>query len=156
MSRPTLGDLSPKFQAQAVAQLHAAVRPRTIAIQPADAAPAKKRLRQNAGGLNKTEAAFEQWLGAGNVNAARILTQAITLRLANGCRYTPDFVTVDAARVQDGEADACTLRAYEVKGFMRDDAAVKLKVAASRYPWIKFHLVTKAKGGTWSVQEILS
>ena len=41
---------------------------------------------------------------------------------------------------------------------MRDDAAVKLKVAAALYPQFIFFLVTKrAKklGGDWDVQEVL-
>jgi hypothetical protein len=156
MSRPLLSDLSPKFQAQAVAQLHAAPRPRTVKIEPADSVPVKKRLRQNCAGLNKTEAAFEVQLKA-DAKALEIdvlPSQSITLRLGNGVRYTPDFITVEHEPLDDAAGCAQTLRAYEVKGFMRDDAAVKLKVAASLYPWIKFHLVTKAKG-KFEMQEIL-
>lgn len=37
----------------------------------------------------------------------------------------------------------------------RDDAAVKLKVAARTFPWIAFHLVTKRKGGGWDIQAVL-
>jgi len=60
-----------------------------------------------------------------------------------------------AADATNGHATRVTeCRAYEVKGFMRDDAAVKLKVAASLYPWIKFHLVTRKKG-EWIIQEVL-
>ncbi len=45
------------------------------------------------------------------------------------------------------------MTAYETKGFMRDDAAVKIKVAASSpaYRWIKFHLASRCKSG-WSVE----
>lgn len=107
----------------------------------------KPRLRQVIGdGLNKTERAFKEWLEiSGFAYLEKIHVQAITLRIANGCRYTPDFI------VQSVRAG---LVAYEVKGFMRDDAAVKLKVAATAYQWIKFNLVTRGKGGTWNVQEV--
>lgn len=154
MTRPTISDLSPRFQAQAVAQLHGTPKPRTVKIEPAEPLPATKRLRQNASGLNKTEAAFFVHL-SNTFLAGRVLTQCVTLKLANGVRYTPDFtVTRDAT---NGHSEPVTaVSAYEVKGFMRDDAAVKLKVAASLYPWIKFHLVSKRKGGGWDVQEVLS
>lgn len=118
-------------------------------IKQPDAAPvAKKRLRQNASGLNKTEQAFYDFM-VGVYGAKAVLSQHVTLRIANGCRYTPDLVLF----VSSG-----AMFAYEVKGFMRDDAAVKLKVAASLYPWIKFHLVTrkpKKIGGGWDIQEVL-
>jgi hypothetical protein len=146
VTRPALSDLSPRFQAQAVAQLHGTPHPRTVKIEVAPQPPAKKRIRQNASGLNKTEAAFEQWAKAGGIQFAQFYSQAVTLRIANGCRYTPDFIATGAV----------WLRAYEVKGFMRDDAAVKLKVAASLYPWITFHLVSKRKGGGWDVQKVLA
>lgn len=120
---------------------------------------APKRIRQNSAGLNKTEQAFSGHLRqsamANDETAVTVLPpQAITLRLGNGVRYTPDFVTVEDEPLEDAAGYAQTLRAYEVKGFMRDDAAVKLKVAASAYPWIKFHLVTKAGNG-WDIQEVL-
>jgi hypothetical protein len=41
----------------------------------------------------------------------------------------------------------------ETKGFMRDDAAVKLKVAASMYPAFGWLLVTRDKWG-WEVREV--
>lgn len=104
--------------------------------------PQKGRLRQNTTGLNKTEQAFKKYMQP-SVEGV-LLDQAITLKIANGCRYTPDFVLIEMPNVA----------AYEVKGFMRDDAAVKLKVAASLYPWIRFHLVTRKKG-EWLIQEIL-
>ncbi len=40
---------------------------------------------------------------------------------------------------------------HEVKGFMRDDAAVKLKVAAKMHPWWTFRLVKKSKKG-WDIK----
>ena len=129
-----------RYQDQVAAQLYKPGSP---------AAPqkptAKARLRQKAGdGLNKTERAFLGHLKRQDCGA-RVYAQSITLKLGNGVRYTPDFIVVDEWR----------LTAYEVKGFMRDDAAVKLKVAATAYPRISFHLVTKRKGGGWDIQAVL-
>ena len=105
---------------------------------------AKATMRQKSGdGMNGTERAFLAYLGKQDCGA-RIYTQAITLRIANGCRYTVDFITVNEFAIS----------AYEVKGFFRDDANVKLKVAASLYPWIKFHLVTRKKG-EWRIEPVL-
>lgn len=113
----------------------------------------KPRIRQDRGGLNSTESAFKAHLESEHSGITRkiIGSQNITLRLANGVRYTPDF------NVTDRSGDALP-EFYEVKGFMRDDAAVKLKVAASLYPQFVFFLVTKrAKklGGGWDIQEVM-
>lgn len=113
----------------------------------------KPRIRQDHDGLNSTEAAFKAHLESVHSGATRMIigSQNITLKLANGVRYTPDF------NVTDRSGDALP-EFYEVKGFMRDDAAVKIKVAAALYPQFLFFLVTKrAKklGGGWDVQEVL-
>lgn len=70
---------------------------------------------------------------------------AISLRLARSTFYHPDFLVM----LPDG-----TLQIHETKGFMRDDAAVKLKTAAAIFPFLSFFLVTKPRGGGWSITEI--
>jgi len=93
------------------------------------------------GERNKTEAAYENYLEL-QKRAGDILWygfEAIKLRLANNCYYTPDFMVVRA----DGVVEL-----HEVKGFWRDDARVKIKVAASQFPF-KFLAVKKIKGGGW-------
>jgi hypothetical protein len=159
--KPTLSDLPPRYQAQALAQLAAVPRPRTVQLQQAAPPPAKKappRIRQNSAGLNKTEQAFYDYLktrGDPGVLRTVLPPQSVTLRIANGCRYTPDFVV---AYHHSTDIPSVDLVAYEVKGFMRDDAAVKIKVAATAFPWITFHLVTKLPGGGggWSISEVQS
>lgn len=69
--------------------------------------------------------------------------ERIKLKLANHTYYTPDFYIV----TDDG------LEFHEVKGFMRDDAAVKLKVAASLFPWARFYLCKKVRG-SWVVTRV--
>ncbi len=118
-------------------------------IRKGDVHADKKRLRQKSGdGMNATERAFFEYLPESR--SGKIYVQSITLKLGNGVRYTPDFIVVDEGNLH--------LTAYEVKGFMRDDAAVKIKVAASLYPWIDFRLVTKKKkrdGGGWAIENVL-
>jgi hypothetical protein len=69
--------------------------------------------------------------------------EGVTLKLADDTRYTPDFFVMLA----DG-----TLEAHEVKGFFRDDAKVKLKVAAEQFP-LRFILAQKSKDG-WKISEV--
>ncbi len=153
-----LSDLPASLQRQALALLNPGPFSRDFASkqhpqgEPKTIAEARDRLRQNKTGMNKTEAAFYEHLQANN-SEALVLPQSITLRLANGVRYTPDFITVRKAR---STISAVYCEAYEVKGHMRDDAAVKLKVAATAYPWISFRLVTRGKRGTWNIQNIIS
>jgi hypothetical protein len=92
--------------------------------------------------LNKLEKAWLRELR--RLNPPWIGIQCVTLKLADDCRYTPDFPTIDPNGL---------IVFYETKGFMRDDAAVKIKVAARLFRWAKFVLVTKEKG-QWVQKEI--
>ena len=96
--------------------------------------------------MNKTEERFSFALDQG-VKSGKYLQwffEDITLRLGDNCRYTPDF----AVLLSD-----MTFRFYEVKGFWRDDARVKIKVAASKYPFFEFRAVVWKKN-TWEVEVI--
>ena len=165
MNRPTLADLPRRYQEQAGKQLYnqkqldkrmiAELAPLPYEEMPIPATPKAlgSPIRQKQGdGLNKLERAFlghlkAEWEGE-EKEPYEIRTQEITLKIANGCRYTPDFVVIKPW------AENLGIEAYEVKGFMRDDAAVKLKVAASLYHWIAFHLVTRKKGA-WTITPVL-
>lgn len=94
--------------------------------------------------LNKTEAAYLDYLKSRDDNEW-IGVQNITLKLADDCRYTCDFSVVGA----NGR-----LIMLEVKGFFRDDAKVKIKVAARLFPWIQFIVVQKTKGVGWTHTEV--
>lgn len=65
------------------------------------------------------------------------LFESVKLKLADNTHYTPDFMV----QLADG-----TIEFHETKGFWRDDARVKLKVAAERYPMFPFVVVQKVKG----------
>lgn len=104
--------------------------------------------RLKAGVMNKTEAAYSQYLdalrAAGEVLWFRF--EGIKLRLADNTFYSPDFAVMRA----DGQ-----LEAHEVKGHWQDDARVKIKVAADQYPFRFVAVKARAKkdGGGWSVEE---
>ena len=104
----------------------------------------KKRLRQGVDTLNKWES---EYLGILRCNPNLTpMPHAIKLQLASGCWYSPDIIVWDDL--------VRSLTAFEVKGFARDDAIVKLKVAARAYPFITFMLVWKEKG-LWQQQQII-
>ncbi len=69
--------------------------------------------------------------------------EGIKLRLADKTFYTPDFFVLMADN---------SLEAHECKGFMMDDANVKLKCAADKFPF-KFLLIKWTRGG-WDTREI--
>ena len=74
--------------------------------------------------------------------------ERIKLKLADKTHYTPDFFVVK----NDGSVEV-----HEIKGFMRDDAAVKLKVAAEIYPFFQFILIKKIAlkdGGGWDCKTV--
>ena len=100
-----------------------------------------KARRHVPGEMNKLERAWsEELTGAG----CDWQFEAITFKLARDTRYTPDFFAIFSD-------DVPTF--WEVKGFMRDDARVKLKVVADKWPRFRFILVTR-KGGVWHTEEI--
>lgn len=103
--------------------------------------------RLKVGERNKTEAAYEQYLEL-QYKAGEILWyrfEGIKLRLADNTFYTPDFFVLR----KDGH-----LECHEVKGFWKDDARVKIKVAASLYPFAFLAVTQKSKkaAGGWEVE----
>lgn len=61
--------------------------------------------------------------------------EPIRIKLADNTFYSPDFLVMDRNY---------NLEVHEVKGWWRDDARVKIKVAASLFP-AKFIAITKRK-----------
>lgn len=105
----------------------------------------KKRLRQSARKMNKLETEALGWLRARAPHWSWY-PQAITFRLGNGVRYTPDVV---------GMSMLDSVVCYEVKGpRMWDDANVKLKVAAHEFQHVKFVLLWR-ENGRWCEQVVL-
>lgn len=103
--------------------------------------------RLKTGERNKTEQAYENFLGArqrvGDVLWFKF--EGVKLRLADNTFYTPDF----AVMLSNGQIEM-----HEVKGFWADDARVKIKVAAELYPFRFLAARPKPKkdGGGWQIE----
>lgn len=104
--------------------------------------------RMKTGQMNKTEEAYARDLemrrAAGEV--AWYKFEGMKLRLADNTFYSPDF----SVMLTDGHMEM-----HEVKGFWRDDARAKIKIAADLFPF-RFIAVTKRakkNGGGWDVEE---
>ncbi len=144
--RPTLADLSPRYQAQVAAQLSCKNgTPANISIVPAPARP-RSPIRQSRG-LNKLEQAFLDHMTA---KGHALVREALRFRLANGSTYLPDFCRFEPY------GSYVHVYAYEVKATWsngkvgwREDDRLKLTVAAQAYPWTSFVLVTRDKAGAW-------
>lgn len=89
-------------------------------------------------GMNQTEALYAEELATRKLvgDIIDFGFQRVTLKLAHDTRYTPDF----DVQMPDG-----TIEMHEVKGFWRDDAKVKIKVAARMFAY-RFIAVRKEKG----------
>lgn len=99
-------------------------------------------------GMNKTEAEYGLWLEYQKRDGVILeyRFESIKLRLANATWYTPDFAVYGIG----GE-----IGFHEVKGFWRDDARIKFKVAAEQYPrhtFVAVQKLRKKQGGGWKVE----
>lgn len=100
--------------------------------------------RLKSGEMNKTEKAYAGYLEAQKIagKVAAFWFEGITLKLAKGTRYTPDFLVL---------RDDGILECHEVKGVWRDDAKAKTRVAADMFPF-RFVVVRKIRNG-WDFEE---
>lgn len=100
-------------------------------------------LAHRPGRMNKTEEAYANYLEvlkrAGEIRDWRF--EELKLRLADNTFYSPDFLIwpIDSL-----------LELHEVKGFWRDDARVKFKVARDRFPMFRFRAVRRVGAG-WEI-----
>lgn len=92
-------------------------------------------------GLNKME---QDWLDVMRMRGYQaIRVQSQTFKLGHDTRYTPDFsAIVDGRKVF-----------YETKGYMRDDARVKVYVAARDFREYTF-VIVKREHGEWKEIEV--
>lgn len=100
--------------------------------------------RMKAGKMNKTEAAYAGYLEASKI-AGDVLWyefEPMNLRLADKCFYQVDFLVM----MKSGQ-----LECHEVKGYWTDDALVKIKTAAEKFPFRFISVILKK--GEWDVRE---
>jgi hypothetical protein len=113
-------------------------------LPPANEAGAFARGRMPDEGMNKTEAAYAQHLEmrkrAGEVLWYRF--EPLKLRLADGSYFKPDFGVL----TRD-----CLFELHETKGFWREAARVRIKIAAALFPF-KFIAIKRTQGG-WEREE---
>ena len=109
-----------------------------------------------------TAATYGKWRGrSGRLSLLRAgdairwyAFEPVKLRLADSTFYTPDFMVV----AEDG-----TIEFHEVKGakrqggrtiaVWREDARVKIKIAAEQFPMFRFVAVHELAPGRWEIEE---
>ncbi len=91
------------------------------------------RAWHKAGEMNKDENRFAELLKQQQYSGEilKFYYEQVKFRLAEKTFYTPDFLVVKPDH----------LEIVEIKGFLRDDAAVKFKCAAELYPWLKWKMI---------------
>ena len=102
--------------------------------------------RHTRGVMNKTERLYSQELDRRSKTGQWIewKFESVKLRLpGHNIHYTPDFLVLTAAAF---DCDHLQVEFHEVKGFMREDAWIKVKAAAQAYPWWKFYIIRRIKG----------
>ena len=118
-------------------------------VAGANPAPCTPRESTDIQKLNKTERRFYEYLLELDIYTF-VGVKSFKIKLGDDCRYEPDFITYNAFDAIFG-----SITAWEVKGFMREDALVKLKVAARMYPWILFKLVRWNKEtAMWNIENV--
>jgi hypothetical protein len=104
--------------------------------------------RLKVGVMNKTESAYAENLQRRKLSGEVLWFkfEGIKLRLADATFYSPDF----AVMLASGQMEM-----HEVKGFWQDDARVKIKVAATLFPFrfIAVQALPKKSGGGWKTEE---
>lgn len=99
--------------------------------------PAKSKAPDD--GLNKLERAF--WERLQDAERMRVFEKTyehpFKLRVIGNRYYIPDFAST--------EPDVAYVTIWETKGFMREDAELKLIAAAERYPCFEWVLVQKIR-----------
>ena len=100
--------------------------------------------RLKSGQMNKTESAYGKYLEVQKQfgDVAWYAFEPMNLRLADKCFYRIDFLVM----LKSGQ-----LECHEVKGFWTDDALVKIKTAAEKFPF-RFIAVRLIKG-EWEIRE---
>lgn len=105
--------------------------------------------RLKTGQMNKLETAYSQlldnWMMSGKILWYKF--EGMKFRLADNTFFTPDFCVM--------MADS-SMELHECKGYMMDDANVKLKLCASLFPFPVFIIRANAKkdGGGFSKTEV--
>ena len=102
--------------------------------------------RRSAGGMNGLESRYAESLRA-SPDVLLWQYESVKLRLADSTFYTPDFLVV----TNEGFVEL-----HEVKGFWRDDARVKIKVAAATFPFTFRAATWNRRARQWDIETFRS
>jgi hypothetical protein len=107
---------------------------------------ARATIRDPRAGMNKLESRYADHLEALrlSMHIRSWAYEAVKLRLADGAWFTPDFMVV---------LPDLAIEFHETKGFMREAARVRLKVAAEMHPFL-FRLVHDVRGIGFSAEVV--
>lgn len=111
------------------------------------------RQQHTSGRMNKTEAAYAERLRLRVLadEVASFQFEAVKLRIAERCFYTPDFLVV----TPDDHYEFHEVKGRKGDGFYaREDAIIKVKAAAALFSTWRFFIVWPAEGGAWREKEI--
>lgn len=148
MPKNPFADWTPERVAEHTARIRGGVPqgPGPSAAPPVPKGPVKAKKKRNIDdlGLNRTERLLLDEILIPTFHEVGI--QRITLKIADSCRYTADFDTVD----EDGN-----LILWDAKGGkIWEDSIIKMKVVAATYPWIRVIMAQKkAKAKEWIFHE---
>lgn len=138
----------------------------SLDMEPPRKPPTRSQVRKGSR-MNSWEREYAMELEARRA-AGEILWwgyEAFKLRLTDNTFYTPDFAaiilvpwTTPEGAVVPGWPKNPVLTFIEVKGFLRDDANVKFKMAAELFPF-EFYMYRKRRqrdGGGWELMKHLN
>ena len=136
-------DLPPQMRAQVDALTRRGPAPATAPGPVGESQPQGRKSR-GVRRPNKTEAAYRAEVLGRRADLAAVHYEGLTLRMANGHRYTPDWVVVtEAGRVE----------CHEVKGGYalpsQQRARLAFDQARVEFPWIVWVWATRTARG-WS------
>jgi hypothetical protein len=119
-----------------LAQLKATGLPMKIGPRPSP----KGKPRRTPGTMNRLEAKYATLLDErkGKGEVADWWFEAVAFRIGERCFWHPDFLVMLA----DG-----TLEIHDTKGFVQDDATVKARAVAAKFPFVVYHCTWSKKGG---------
>ncbi len=109
--------------------------------------PPRTRIKVDADGMNGLERKFRDDYIMPRVRTGEILTwsfEMFTIKLAHNLHYTPDFRIKNAAGV---------VAFYETKGFLREDAWIKMKICEKLVDE-SLYLCKWSKAGGWSIAPV--
>lgn len=126
--------------------------------------PSARARSHTPGKMNETESAYARELARRQLEegVSDFLFEGVSLEIGNRCWYTPDFLVI----YRDGSIDFAEVKAWwnpskakaaageKGKVGWREDARIKIKAAAARFPWFRFVATWMEPGKPgWQIEE---